>query len=103
MVEHEKTRKNAHEKKNEICHKAKSEWSRKNVNVMVRAHFARQKELECQFSFLAHLHCYAADGRWAPIFCTLMAIVELFLPSPGIVLLGAFRKVGAKYSGYRQV
>jgi len=25
------------------------------------------------------------------------------LPSPGIVLLGAFRKVGAKYSGYRQV
>ena len=55
----------------------------------------RPKELECQFSFFAHLHCYA-DGRWAPIL-HLTVIMEFFLPNPGSALVSAFPKVGAKF------
>jgi len=35
------------------------------------------------------------------LFCTFTASVEFLLPSPGSALLGAFLKMGAKFSGYR--
>ena len=34
--------------------------------IILPAYFAQQKELECQFSFLAHIQ-NAADGRWVHI------------------------------------
>jgi len=43
--------------------KEKMTMATKN-NVISRSHFARQKELECQLSFLPHLQ-NAVDWRWA--------------------------------------
>ena len=43
---------------------------------------------------------FAADGRWA---LHVSASVKKKVPSQGSALLGAFPKVGAKFSGYRQV
>ena len=70
-------------------------------NVISCAHFARQKEPNCQFSFGAHLQ-NAADGRWVLIL-HLYGYCEKKRPAQQVLCWVLFRRWARNFSGYRQV
>ena len=101
MVEHQK-QKNAQQKQNENLRlRRKIENGReKNVNVLVRGAFCATKRAGISVLFFHFLFISknAADGRWGAV-----CVGYPGKKAPSKAIAGIFRKVGAKYSGYRQV